>query len=374
MSNQLISVFTPCNKLTFINDLYNSLRKQTYGNWQWVLMLNGDPSLKQNLPEDIDNDSRVKVLFYAPPNKNKDNIGLLKSKCVKNCDGEFIVELDHDDFLTDNALEVIVSLNADFCYSDCYYVFEEKSKKFEFSKLMGWDNRYINNLYCPKSPLALAANIRSIHYAPNHVRAFKKSAYNEIGGYDESLNICDDLDLIQRMYQKFDLSYIPQPLYYYRIHSDNSWNEPSRNTKIQQKNIELYWNNIEKIYNSKPEKNSLHVLDFTNKFSRFDKICDEASVLGSKAKHGDLIRLRVFSDSSKIPSSLNWIQLKNSFCNVSLKQRIGSSKSDPNFVYSAHRTISDKSLSDIEILEFDMIVINQETEENKIFGWRGLVD
>ena len=43
-------------------------------------------------------------------------------------------------------------------------------------------------------------NLGYIWYSPNHVRAFRRSAYDEVGGYDAELAILDDQDLMCRLY------------------------------------------------------------------------------------------------------------------------------------------------------------------------------
>jgi glycosyltransferase involved in cell wall biosynthesis len=36
-----LSVVTPTHKGTYLNELYDSLKDQTYNNWEWLLYLNG---------------------------------------------------------------------------------------------------------------------------------------------------------------------------------------------------------------------------------------------------------------------------------------------------------------------------------------------
>jgi SAM-dependent methyltransferase len=85
-----------------------------------------------------------------------------------------------------------------------------------------------------------ASSMRQIFYAPNHVRAWKTTAYHDIGGHDTSLGVCDDFDLLCRTYlagAKFH--HIPECLYLYRLHADgdNTWLK--RNAEIQTKQHEL---------------------------------------------------------------------------------------------------------------------------------------
>ena len=49
-----------------------------------------------------------------------------------------------------------------------------------------------------------------------------RSAYDEIGGHDESLRICMDLDLSFRLFMKFPVDYIDETVFQYRKHDGNT--------------------------------------------------------------------------------------------------------------------------------------------------------
>ena len=52
-------------------------------------------------------------------------------------------------------------------------------------------------------------NVSYIWYAPNHVRAFRRSVYEAVGGYDPARTILDDQDLMCRMYEA--APFLPHP-------------------------------------------------------------------------------------------------------------------------------------------------------------------
>jgi glycosyltransferase involved in cell wall biosynthesis len=101
----LVSVFTPTHKVDFLSEAYQSLTRQTYRQWQWVLIPNG---AKASIPASIAGDSRVKII-PAPEAIAAAGVGALKRFACEQCEGEYLVELDHDDFLTAAALEKIVA-------------------------------------------------------------------------------------------------------------------------------------------------------------------------------------------------------------------------------------------------------------------------
>ena len=83
------TIFTPTNDPTWLNECYESLNKQTYGNWEWILVPNGiSPS---SIPNNIVNDPKVRIY---PSNETK--IGALKNFACTKSMGDILVELDHD--------------------------------------------------------------------------------------------------------------------------------------------------------------------------------------------------------------------------------------------------------------------------------------
>ena len=48
-----------------------------------------------------------------------------------------------------------------------------------------------------------------------------KACYDAVGGHDESLRICADLDLAFRLFMRFPVAYLDRPIFYYRKHEGN---------------------------------------------------------------------------------------------------------------------------------------------------------
>jgi glycosyltransferase involved in cell wall biosynthesis len=93
----MISVFTPTNNDKYLLRAYKSLLSQTYQDWEWVVLTNGDVSVPEF------SDDRVKV-FHT---EETGMVGTLKRLACSYCTGEYLVELDHDDELTPDCLEEI---------------------------------------------------------------------------------------------------------------------------------------------------------------------------------------------------------------------------------------------------------------------------
>jgi glycosyltransferase involved in cell wall biosynthesis len=233
------SVFTPSHDSRFLAEAYASLKAQTFINWEWVIVLNHGATF----PE-IETDARVRV--YTAPD-DVIGVGALKRYACEKCEGDYLVELDHDDLLLPEALErcevAADVLNADFIYSDAANFRADGSFEL-FGKEWGWDTYAAQengrNLQVNRSFPVNASTLRQIFYAPNHVRIWRKETYWAVGGHDASLSVCDDFDLLIRTYlsgAKFH--HIEQCLYLYRLREDggNTW--LARNADVQTKQHEL---------------------------------------------------------------------------------------------------------------------------------------
>ena len=258
-----LSVFTPTHQTRFLGDAYTSLRQQSVTDWEWLLLLNGGAS-KNDLPAGLVNDPRVK-LFYSPAIKG---VGDAKAQCLQHAVGQYMLELDHDDMLHPNAFTEVMQAfgqGAQFVFSNTSRMTETGEPEFtEYNKRHGWAYRpfeYNGKTYNECLSFSPTPQTMSyIWYMPNHLRAFTKELYQSAGGYNTELSVCDDQDLIQRMYiTDSRFAHIEKPLYFQRIHQAQT--QVVQNQLIQQKNTELYKQNISDIMLSWAKRNNLLALD-----------------------------------------------------------------------------------------------------------------
>jgi SAM-dependent methyltransferase len=79
------------------------------------------------------------------------------------------------------------------------------------------------------------------------VRAFRRTAYEAVGGYDASLAILDDQDLMIRLYLHGEFVHVDKLLYLQRWYRGNTQVDPKINAEIQERTVEFYRDNIEAI-------------------------------------------------------------------------------------------------------------------------------
>ncbi|HPE61954.1 MAG TPA: glycosyltransferase [Thiolinea sp.] len=230
------SIFTPTHKPDYIIPAFDSLTAQTFTDWEWVIVPNGDAVI----PEPVASHPQVRVI-RAPDELSGKGVGSLKLFACEQCRGEYFVELDHDDLLTENALEAIDrharETNAGFLYSDFSNFYEGGTCQYFYAD-HGWEQypfHWKEREYIAMRAFATdASSLHLIFYAPNHVRVWSRQAYFEAGGHDPSLHVVDDHDLICRTYLTgTHFEHIPECLYLYRLLQDGGNTYLRHNADIQ---------------------------------------------------------------------------------------------------------------------------------------------
>ena len=243
MKNLKFSLVTPehnPNNVKFLLELYDSIKNQTYTNWEWVLFLNNNCVI-ENIPDIIKTDWQVKI--FRTEDKNN-NVGAVKKVAFGLATGDVLVEMDHDDLITPDCLEELNKAYQDesvgFVYSDSA-VLHMKNEFVPYDAGNGWTYDMFNwkgqQLYAMHSFEPTSQALQYIWFAPDHVRSWRKTVYDEVGGHNPELSICDDHELCIRTYLKTKMVRVPKVLYIYRITGDNTWLE--RVDTIQVKTVEL---------------------------------------------------------------------------------------------------------------------------------------
>jgi glycosyltransferase involved in cell wall biosynthesis len=245
----LVSVFTPSHDTRYLDAAYESLQEQSFGDWEWIVLLNRKaPNWKP--PGD---DERVRI--SRAPAKAR-GVGALKRAACELASGEILVELDHDDRLSRGCLAAVVDAFEDpgvvFAYSDFAQINADGSPNFErFDESHGWvysRGTIDGQEYARCHSLAPTPhNLAYIWYAPNHVRAFRRKTYEEVGGYNAKLEFLDDQELMARLYLAGEFRQIKRCLYFQRVHGENTQRVQRINDAIQEQTILYYLQSIEEL-------------------------------------------------------------------------------------------------------------------------------
>lgn len=259
-----LSIITPTHNPKFLGELHASILANDHQDWEWIILENNGADIT---PFD---DDRIRLIGSKV---NSTNVGALKKEACSHASGEAIVEVDHDDIITPDCLSKIAKAFED---SRIGFVYSDNAKLSDdfrpYDPRWGWTYKHFDwqgkKLIAMNSQPLTPARLGYIWYAPDHVRAWRKSAYDFVGGHDENLAICDDLDLMHKLYLVTEFKHIPEVLYVYRITGDNTWLE--RNKAIQEKTVEIYDQNILQLSRRYAALHGLAMIDLCGGFNKPD--------------------------------------------------------------------------------------------------------
>ena len=269
MHDYTFSLITPSHRYTRnLDELYESLLAQTYDKWEWVLFLNGNFQ-KGQVPRHIAADPRVRIYFDYTGNSN---IGYLKNLAFSQGTGEILVEIDHDDLITPDALSEMNIAFQDqkvgFVYSD-NAILQMDGEFIPYNKEFGWtssnfeyEGKSLTSMYT-FTPSSQALSY--VWFAPDHIRAWRKDIYFKLGGHNPNLSVCDDHDLLVRTYLITDFYKIEKVLYIYRKTGVNT--TITRNAEIQAKTHEIFNTFAQSLAERDADIKGLLKLDLSGKFS-----------------------------------------------------------------------------------------------------------
>jgi SAM-dependent methyltransferase len=254
----VISVFTPSHRPDFLPEVLESLRDQTYEDWEWIVLLNGGAKWECD-------DPRVKVFT---DDSGVSNVGYLKRIACSLASGQVYLELDHDDILLPDALAETARVfdeepDVVFVYSNSINHDVRTDKPVTWASLYGWEARpvvykgkeYLESISAEPDP----QSISRIWFAPNHLRAWRAEDYWKIGGHNGAMKISDDHELMMRTWLHGKMRHINKPLYLYRVHGDNTW--LAHADEIQTSMWDVYIKYIEKMAAKWAGERGLRVID-----------------------------------------------------------------------------------------------------------------
>lgn len=103
-----LTLFTPTyNRAYILNTLYRSVQRQTYRNFEWIIVDDGSSDNTEDLVKDwIADGNDFPIRYYKVPNGGKCRA---INRGLELAEGELFFTMDSDDYLTDDALEKVVS-------------------------------------------------------------------------------------------------------------------------------------------------------------------------------------------------------------------------------------------------------------------------
>lgn len=246
--NKTFSVFTCTFNTTDLQlrRLYNSIKAQTYPDWNWYIL---DDSRDDETVKRIRRLNDPRIIVYRNYT-NHGSIGFNKHSIAMLCDGDYLVEVDHDDELLPDCLSKIKEAfdkypDADFAYS---YVLEDIDGNEvwygdDWGK-GGWGGGYLPiDVKGRTYNVALQSDItpisiRTIFTQPNHVRCWRRGFYHSIGGHNPEFSVLDDAEILIRTFLNGKMIKIPEVLYIQHESGDRGTESGTNTQSLRFKEIQ----------------------------------------------------------------------------------------------------------------------------------------
>ncbi len=100
-----ITIFTPTyNRAYILGQAYKSLLEQTNKEFIWLIIDDGSTDNTQQLVSEWQKENKIDIKYIKQENQGKH---IAHNTAVENCNTEFLLILDSDDFLSENAIEIL---------------------------------------------------------------------------------------------------------------------------------------------------------------------------------------------------------------------------------------------------------------------------
>lgn len=218
----LMSIVVPCYKTPekYLLEMMDSVRAQTYGNWQLCLMDATPTGEVGRCVRSYCKKFKEERILYR---HLEENLGISgnTNKGLEAAQGEWVGFLDHDDLLAPEALYEVASLvnrepDIEVVYSDEDQIEQERQGlkhkkphfKPDFSPDLLCSNNYITHFLCVKN-----------------------NVLEQAGGFREEYDGAQDYDFILRCTEiARKTGHIPKVLYHWRVHSNSTADNPLSKT------------------------------------------------------------------------------------------------------------------------------------------------
>ena len=190
--------------ICFLREAINSVFAQIYPEWELCIAddASTDIEVKEYLKSLSISDKRIKVVFR----ESNGHISEASNTALKLSKGEWLVFMDHDDLLAEDALHCIADVinknkSLNLIYTDEDKI-DEKGNRFSPHFKPDWN-----------PDLFLSHNYIS------HLTAVRKKYVDSVGGFKKGVEGSQDYDLLLRVLEKLkdnEIYHIPKILYHWR--------------------------------------------------------------------------------------------------------------------------------------------------------------
>lgn len=199
-----------CGRPEVLRETLQSLRRQTYPNIEIVIVEDGEEKSKAMIERDFPD---LNIVYHATQEK--------KGRCVAGnlalqlATGDYFNFLDDDDLFYADHVETLVSelemhpensVAYSLAFDTPIHVFSQSPYRYEIKAYNCTVNEEFNRL-------------KLLHHNLFPIQAvmFKREVFEELGGFDESLDVLEDWDLWVRYASKYAFRFVKKTTSIYRV-------------------------------------------------------------------------------------------------------------------------------------------------------------
>ena len=198
----LMPVYDPDPK--WLEAAIESVIEQIYPDWELCIAddCSSDPRIRRLIEDSSKKNDKIRVVFR----EQNGHISEASNSALAVATGEYVALLDHDDYLPKHALARVIDCINDHPETDIIYTDEDKIDES--------GNRSQPHFKSDWNPdLLLGQNYIS------HLGIYRRSAFQEIGGFRVGFEGAQDWDLVLRLSTRIPpnrIRHIPEVLYHWR--------------------------------------------------------------------------------------------------------------------------------------------------------------
>lgn len=214
-----VTVYIPTHNYgKFIKRCIGSVLAQKFSDWELVVINDGSTDNTAELLRVYNGNKKIRII-----QQEKKGLTTTNNIALRLSQGEYIMRLDADDYLDENALLVLSNIldthpQVGLVYPD-YYRMDEEGEiiDIERRKRIGKQDRLLD---------------MPAHGACTMIR---KSCLLDLGGYDETVPCHDGYELWLRFIEKYKPYNVNIPLFYYRQHPASLSQDKEKILNIRQR-------------------------------------------------------------------------------------------------------------------------------------------
>ena len=266
MNTPLVTVYVPCrNYGLYLSKAIDSVMAQLYSNWELFIINEGSSDNTKDIALTYVNRCPKQITLID--NKKPTGLQKLANVALSKANGKYMLRLDADDWLDENALLIMVAKleatpDVGLVYGNYFYTDSQ-------GNVLGFERR--NSL----------GEEDQVGFLPPHgaCTMFRTRALKTVGGYSEDIDAQDGWELWYKLYARFGAASINAPTFYYRQHSSSLSRNENRLLSARSRIFDKLSNTLEGDY--KPS--SLAVIPVRKSYDNFTdvpfKIFDGMSLL-----------------------------------------------------------------------------------------------